>query len=93
MSAAATAAGYLYASGRLRARGKDEEGNGGREEHRRPERREERHETRAAPRRRPLRITAIREVDPVEAPQTPPRPRAAVKIEYRTRRWRPGLDE
>jgi hypothetical protein len=91
MSAAATAAGYLYASGRLRARGKDEDGNG-RDEHRRPERREEKHEARGAPRRRPLRITAVREVEP-EPAHTQQRPRTAVKVEYRTRRWRPSLDE
>jgi hypothetical protein len=97
MSAAATAAGYLYASGRLRARGKDEGAEGAREDHRRedhrrPERREERHETHGAPRRRPVRIAAVREVEPQEAPRAAMQ-RPAVKVEYRTRRWRPGLDE
>jgi hypothetical protein len=96
MSAAATAAGYLYASGRLRAKGKDEHAEGRHAEYRRTEHREERHETRGAPRRRPVRIAAIppaRETEPFEAPRQAPPPRPAVKIEYRTRRWRPALDE
>lgn len=75
MSAAATAAGYLYASGRLRGRAKDGE------EPAKPE---------TAHKRRPLRIAAIRELEPVEAPAPAAKPRPAVKIEYRTRRWRPG---
>jgi hypothetical protein len=77
MSAAATAAGYLYASGRLRGRAKDGE------ETAKPE-------SPSASKRRPLRIAAIRELEPVEAPRPASRPRPAVKIEYRTRRWRPG---
>ncbi|MBV8031342.1 MAG: hypothetical protein JO035_07525 [Betaproteobacteria bacterium] len=78
MSAAATAAGYLYASGRLRGRNKD-----GSE-----------HEAREAPserpaiRRKPVRVAAL----PPEAPPYEPRPAPApkkVRVEYRTRRWRP----
>lgn len=90
MSAAATAAGYLYASGRLRAKGKDEHADG---EHRRPARHEERHETHGEPRRRPVRIAAIRDPEPSESPQPAVQPRPAVKVAYRTRRWRPALDE
>lgn len=77
MSAAATAAGYLYASGRLRGRAKDGE------EPVKPE-------SASAPKRRSLRIAAIHEAEPVEAPREVSKPRPAVKIEYRTRRWRPG---
>ena len=87
MSAAATAAGYLYASGRLRSKSKDGDPESPRTG--RAERREEMHEARA-PRRRPLRIAAIRDVEPSEAPQPVARPRPAVKVEYRTRkhgRW------
>lgn len=77
MSAAATAAGYLYASGRLRGRAKDGEETS-------------KHESASAPKRRALRVAAIPDLEPVEAPQPAARPRPAVKIEYRTRRWRPG---
>ena len=78
MSAAATAAGYLYASGRLRGRTKEEG-----EEAEKP-----------ATRRRPIRVAALPERAPehrdVPAPAEPaPRARPAVRVEYRTRRWRP----
>jgi hypothetical protein len=78
MSAAATAAGYLYASGRLRGRSKDGE---------EPERRDR--EASAPPKRR-LRIAAIPE-QPIQqaVPEPAPRARPAPKIEYRVRRWRP----
>jgi hypothetical protein len=46
MSAAATAAGYLYASGRLRGKNKDE--NGERKEASRPPHQHEKHEVRVA---------------------------------------------
>jgi hypothetical protein len=79
MSAAATAAGYLYASGRLRGRSKDGD---------EPEKRDYK-ETSAPPKRR-LRIAAIPE-QPIQqaAPEPAPRARPAPKIEYRVRRWRP----
>ena len=76
MSAAATAAGYLYASGRLRGRGsRDEEA--------------QQPEQKAKPARRALKV-AVYEPDA----QTPAKPaegrsRAAPKIQYRTRRWKP----
>jgi hypothetical protein len=86
MSAAATAAGYLYASGRLRGKTKEAEG-------------EERAASRAAnreavsgepPRRARVRVALI---PPQEAatPEQPaaPRPKRTPRIEYRVRRWRP----
>ncbi len=75
MSAAATAAGYLYASGRLRGRSKEEE----------PEKRE----TATPPAKRRIRIAALPEQQ-VALERTPaPRAKPAPRIEYRVRRWRP----
>ena len=74
MSAAATAAGYLYASGRLRGRGTREQ----EQEAARPEKA-------AAPREEKIRVAVLpeREVK-AEAPKRTP------KIEYRVRRrWSP----
>ena len=84
MSAAATAAGYLYASGRLRGKGKDGE-DSHRDKSGRP------HADRAQAdrpqiRRKEIRVAALPEVD--EYPQ-PKKERAPVKVAYRTRRWRP----
>ena len=76
MSAAATAAGYLYASGRLRGRGAREQ-----------EHHDERSEPKkgAAPREQ-IRVAVLPE-EPTEA-QRPAedKPRKTPKIEYRTRR-------
>ena len=74
MSAAATAAGYLYASGRLRGRAAREQ---------------EEPQQAQAPRREkaPQKAKEIRVAvypDPKEE-----RPRRAPKIEYRRRRWTP----
>ena len=91
MSAAATAAGYLYASGRLRGRAQREQE--GHDEHRE-----------AAPRQKPvrsdrggpLRVDRPRRevrVAPLPTPEQPPvqaRPRRTPTIQYRTRRWKPG---
>ena len=74
MSAAATAAGYLYASGRLRGRSKEEE----------PENKEA---SKPPAKRRQIRIAAIPE--PVREKGPAPRTRPAPRIEYRVRRWRP----
>ena len=77
MSAAATAAGYLYASGRLR-------GRNGRED--------EAHEPvhKARPRRKELKVAVYEpEPDPGLASPAEARPKAAPKIQYRTRRWKP----
>ena len=76
MSAAATAAGYLYASGRLRGRNSRED------ETQEPEQK-------AKPKRKELKV-AVYEPSP-EAPATPAaaRPKTLPKIQYRTRRWKP----
>lgn len=81
MSAAATAAGYLYASGRLRGRNSREG------EAHEPE-------ARARPaRRREVKVAVYEPQAPEAAPQAAPaaaaRTRRAPKIEYRTRRWKP----
>ena len=85
MSAAATAAGYLYASGRLRGR-KDED--------------MDKRESGSAPvKRRQVRIAAIDRDAPQaqenmsQAQDYPAQPavrtKPAVRIQYRVRRWRP----
>ena len=81
MSAAATAAGYLYASGRLRGRGAREQEHAADEHKPTPE---------AAPRERaklnkPLRVAVLAK----EEPRAPEKPKRAPRIEYRVRRWRP----
>jgi len=83
MSAAATAAGYLYASGRLRGRGAREQEQQQHQDHhphhqgRRPERPGARKE---------IRVAVLPE--PAET-HTAAAPRKAPKIEYRKRRWTP----
>lgn len=74
MSAAATAAGYLYASGRLRGRAAREQ----EQEHqaREPEKKPSRKEVRVA-------VLPEREEAPAQQPKKTP------KIEYRRRRWAP----
>jgi len=74
MSAAATAAGYLYASGRLRGRGSRED-----------EAQEPEHK--AKPARKTLKV-AVDEPAALASVQ-PAAPRKTPKIEYRTRRWKP----
>ena len=71
MSAAATAAGYLYASGRLRGRGAREQEH---KEHKEPE---ERAPETAEPRKE-VRVAVL--------PEPEEKPRRTPKIEYRTRR-------
>ena len=74
MSAAATAAGYLYASGRLRGRAAREQEEG----------QEPRSEHRPAPREK-VRVAVLPE--PREAgAEKPEKPRREPKIEYRVRR-------
>ena len=82
MSAAATAAGYLYASGRLRGRRDGEEGD------RRPERKDGPAQGRRRELQRPVRVAAL--PDPQEFPAEKKEAKRAPKIEYRVRRWRPG---
>jgi hypothetical protein len=78
MSAAATAAGYLYASGRLRGRGaRDQEPKQQAEKKPQPPRE-----------RRDVRVAVYEPQEPAaHAPQE--KPRRTPKIEYRTRRWKP----
>jgi hypothetical protein len=83
MSAAATAAGYLYASGRLRGRAqRDQEGHA---EEAKPNKV-------ARPIRvdRPQREVRVAALPPSELPQSAePKPRRTPTIQYRTRRWKP----
>jgi hypothetical protein len=70
MSAAATAAGYLYASGRLRGRGTREQEEHKNEQPRAPQKAQQQEE----PRER-IRVAVLEE-----------KPRRTPKIEYRTRK-------
>jgi hypothetical protein len=83
MSAAATAAGYLYASGRLRGKGAREGAE--------PE--QPREPAAEKPRRRELRVAVYAPEHGAEHGAEQRRPQAGPKktprIEYRTRRWRP----
>ena len=84
MSAAATAAGYLSASGRLRGRnGRDNEPQDN--QHQRDN---ERHygEEGAREAKRPAVKVAVYQPEPQPAPGAP---KKTPKIQYRTRRWRP----
>lgn len=77
MSAAATAAGYLYASGRLRGRaGKDE-----------AEKKERERDEGGAPPRK-VRVAALPEAPAHERAE---RPKRTPTVQYRTRRWRPDV--
>jgi hypothetical protein len=76
MSAAATAAGYLYASGRLRGRnGRDEEAQEPGEKHK--------------PRRKEVKVAVYDQAPPPAAKPAEARAKPAPKIQYRTRRWKP----
>jgi hypothetical protein len=75
MSAAATAAGYLYASGRLRGRAAREQEEGQHQPERKPEK----------PAKREIRVAVMPPRDEAACP-----PKKTPKIEYRTRkRWSP----
>jgi len=85
MSAAATAAGYLYASGRLRGRAQREQEEAQQaapqpEPQARPAR-QHAERPRVAPARKEVRVAAL--------PQEEPKPRRTPTIQYRTRRWKP----
>ena len=82
MSAAATAAGYLYASGRLRGRGAREQEHAAEEA---KPRREPPEAERPTTVRKPVRVAAL----PPQDAQAPERPKRAPRIQYRVRRWRP----
>jgi hypothetical protein len=76
MSAAATAAGYLYASGRLRGRGNREE------EAQEPA-------DKSKPPRKAVKVAVYEPEAAAPAKREEARPKQAPKIQYRTRRWKP----
>ena len=82
MSAAATAAGYLYASGRLRGRAE-------RDQEHHDEKPAEKQARSQRPRierpRQEVRVAAL----PEEMRAPADKPRRTPTIQYRTRRWRP----
>ncbi|HEX7052536.1 MAG TPA: hypothetical protein VF211_01215 [Burkholderiales bacterium] len=82
MSAAATAAGYLYASGRLRGKGAREQEQGA--EQAKPQRGAPRRESAAI--KKPVRVAAL----PPREPEAPQPPKRVPRIQYRVRRWRPS---
>ena len=89
MSAAATAAGYLYASGRLRGRAqRDQEHHDDKPAEAQGEKRAAAHPQR--PRierpRQEVRVAAL----PEEVPAASDKPRRTPTVQYRTRRWRPS---
>ena len=85
MSAAATAAGYLYASGRLRGRAQRGEDGEKSENHHEQQPKAER------PRiEKPVRVAAIPASDDLRERTAP---RKTPTIQYRTRRWRPEQNE
>ena len=81
MSAAATAAGYLYASGRLR--GRQDRGH----EHE-PEHVEHHAEHQPQKPKRQVKVAVYQPEQP-QQPAADTRPKKTPKIEYRTRRWKP----
>jgi len=85
MSAAATAAGYLYASGRLRGRAQREQDEAQKDapqpQPQAKPRRQRTERPKVAPVRNEVRVAAL--------PQEEPRPRRTPTIQYRTRRWKP----
>jgi hypothetical protein len=83
MSAAATAAGYLYASGRLRGRGAREQ-----EQQQHPHPHERQHQERRAERpaaRKEVRVAVLPEPGETRSAA----PRKTPKFAYRKRRWTP----
>ena len=86
MSAAATAAGYLYASGRLRGLNDRNHEERGHDEH-------HGHDSEQQPAQKPRRQVKVAVYQPEPQPESqhaaPPRPKKTPKIEYRTRRWKP----
>ena len=99
MSAAATAAGYLYASGRLRGRnGREEEAV--QESEQKPRRNAEHGQRNAehgqrnpehgqAPRRKEVKVAVYEPAEERPAAPVVTRPKTMPKIQYRTRRWKP----
>jgi hypothetical protein len=85
MSAAATAAGYLYASGRLRGRnGRENDSHDHPHDHH-----EHHHQPEQKRERKPVKVAVYqREPEQAAAPEASA-PKKTPKIQYRTRRWRP----
>jgi len=91
MSAAATAAGYLYASGRLRGKAQREQEHHDEQPAAQPSRpRVERPRVERPRIERPRREVRVAALPEVGQPQQQERPRRTPTIQYRTRRWRPG---
>jgi hypothetical protein len=92
MSAAATAAGYLYASGRLRGRAQREQDQHGDHPAEKPGDAKPQRPRIARPRKE-VRVAALPEPASHQAAQPrdgPEKPRRMPTIQYRTRRWRPS---
>ena len=88
MSAAATAAGYLYASGRLRGRAQREQQE---HEHAEPEKPARPAPEAPRPRVERPKVAAVRKETRVAAiPPGEAKPRRTPTIQYRTRRWKPS---
>ena len=92
MSAAATAAGYLYASGRLRGRAQREQEGHDEHQHREsaPRQKPAARQLRVDRPRREVRVAAL---PPQQEPDQLPvreKPRRTPTVQYRTRRWRPS---
>jgi hypothetical protein len=85
MSAAATAAGYLYASGRLRGRNGRENDHHDNDHHRDNSRHYGAEERAPEAKQPPMRVAVLPERQAQELPVAKKTP----KIAYRTRRWRP----
>ena len=92
MSAAATAAGYLYASGRLRGRNGREEESVQESEHkprRNAEHGQRNPEHGQVPRRKEVKVAVYEPAEESPAAPVVTPPKAMPKIQYRTRRWKP----
>ena len=89
MSAAATAAGYLYASGRLRGRNERSHDEHAHDEHTHDAHHEPGQPAAQKPRRQVKVAVYQPEPQPEAQPAAAPRPKKTPRIEYRTRRWKP----
>ena len=90
MSAAATAAGYLYASGRLRGRAQREQDGEKSESQHEQQPKADRPRIERPRIEKPVRVAALPASDDLRERSAP---RKAPTIQYRTRRWRPEQHE